>query len=385
MFDFSGSSFYQLILISGYTACICFCRALSPSPASNIIGRHECFAQSSWMQDAHEPFWHHHCYNAAQQLQQLAVRDPSTKRTFSCYSTSRAERLPITFGSGECKIVVMMFIQFPRDTTLALGVTPSPNLRPYPRDGTDRASWSDIWLTSTIVTNLCVWFSTQHLVTPAGGYAQTGDHGQIGVFFFASGSRLDRAIPRQMSSLTNLTFPSPSLASRDSTNVPGREECFSDNSWIQDWSRSHWIDDCNYAAVRFWSRYGAGDVRDPIWFSRRRSQGTEHLPILTRNRGCVLAVIMFADFPSSIKPAPHPAPYPHSDSDQASWQDIFGAALSVSNRCALSMRGGYKQTGKNGNIGVFLWGSDSDLDQEVRPLLGIKSNNNGSLAPPVVD
>lgn len=42
--------------------------------------------------------------------------------------------------------------------------------------------------------NLCILFDYQEPMVPKGGYAQVGNRGQIGVLFYATGSRLYEAL-----------------------------------------------------------------------------------------------------------------------------------------------------------------------------------------------
>ncbi|KAI4158791.1 MAG: hypothetical protein LQ342_007138 [Letrouitia transgressa] len=175
----------------------------------NIPNKHECFHALSWMRSEHQPRWLRDCESAFHRLQTLAVQNPFEKLIFGRVRMHPVVYLPKLFASGSCEIAVMMLVDFPREGTRSRAVLPAPDLFPYPQQNYEMATWTEIWTASTTVLNLCILFDYQEPMVPKGGYAQIGNSGQIGVLFFATGSRLYEALRVLYTETWNQTLNGP--------------------------------------------------------------------------------------------------------------------------------------------------------------------------------
>lgn len=92
------------------------------------------------------------------------------------------------------------------------------------------------------------------------------------------------------------------------------------------------------------------------------------IPLQTPPGSCTLVIAMFNSpffYPSSIPNLPHRSFYP---TDTSNYPSIRNAALQLNNLCIsdlLPQCGAWQSAGSRNSIGVFLWGTSSQMDQRV--------------------
>ena len=157
------------------------------------------------------------------------------------------------------------------------------------------------------------------------------------------------------------------------------------------WLTTDFFRDCEAAYQKFLASDVERNETRRFEFHQRGTRSTsQHVGRLVPRRytvdRCTVAFTLVETFPAGLLPAPAPVPpiggWPKLD--VSSYAGLEPDLLAVILSCTDKAQAGWRQTGDNGGLGFFVFGTDSDVHRAIpglNPTVALKNETHGTILP----